>query len=543
MAVLCSRCRAFEANDGPKTCVLLEGSPCSACKEMTSIRHQIGQLEEELAKLKAKHNAVLTTMNVIHDPFIHKFPPEISSHIFRLCLPPLDFREPYITPRDCLIGLAAPLKLGGVCRRWRQVAWSTPGLWENVYIYIRPTMMLSLAESLPCLLREWLGRSRSLPLTISFHHGGLPCDSDSEEASSEDNSSDGSTPDDPMITLNNATESVIDILDSNSDRWQSLHVSAPAYIFLRFPAYNQHQLVNLRLQVIGGPHRPRFMTESEFAPTQLMLLYFPLTSVNVRLDHVTHLTLSWQTTEECLNVLRRALNLEYYKTSILEQSAVISGNPILHSRLHSLTLLGRISAFLDAIILPSLEELIHGMGHEDPYVTTRAMQSLLRRSNCSLKFLTITSLLGDYEVLRALLQAIPSLEHLELSFNVFGICAAVDHLLTHIFHPAPSNRSDISFEEGPTPESFLPRLQCLHFSRDPFPWDRIPQLYRHGHRKSLALKFTTHGSPFTRETALQLLQLTDEGVDLKIVDKTTGVELLENLRKRMFSLSVTSTFH
>ena len=30
-------------------------------------------------------------MNTIHDPFIHKFPPEIGSHIFRLCLPTLHF--------------------------------------------------------------------------------------------------------------------------------------------------------------------------------------------------------------------------------------------------------------------------------------------------------------------------------------------------------------------------------------------------------------------------------------------------------------------
>lgn len=71
MANLCSRCKKFEANDEPITCVALKGGPCSVCKEMVAIRHQIKQLEEELAKLKAKHNTILTTMNAIHDLFIH----------------------------------------------------------------------------------------------------------------------------------------------------------------------------------------------------------------------------------------------------------------------------------------------------------------------------------------------------------------------------------------------------------------------------------------------------------------------------------------
>ena len=111
MAVLCSRCRGFGADDEPITCVVLGGGPCSACKEMVAIRHQIKQLEEELAKLKAKHNTILTTMNAIHDPFIHKLPPEIGSRIFRFCLPlPLDFKEiPLCTgqAQACALGVGS----------------------------------------------------------------------------------------------------------------------------------------------------------------------------------------------------------------------------------------------------------------------------------------------------------------------------------------------------------------------------------------------------------------------------------------------------
>ena len=62
MSILCSRCRRFEADDQPITCVVLEGGPCSACRERTMIRQKIKQLEEELAKLKAKHDAVTSTI-------------------------------------------------------------------------------------------------------------------------------------------------------------------------------------------------------------------------------------------------------------------------------------------------------------------------------------------------------------------------------------------------------------------------------------------------------------------------------------------------
>ena len=61
-----------------------------------AIRDQIEQLEEEITKLKAKHHALGGRMNGIHNPFIHKFPPEISSHIFRLCLSTLNFEDVHL---------------------------------------------------------------------------------------------------------------------------------------------------------------------------------------------------------------------------------------------------------------------------------------------------------------------------------------------------------------------------------------------------------------------------------------------------------------
>jgi hypothetical protein len=174
MAVLCSRSQGAEAEDRPMSCVMLEGSPCSACKERAAIRQKVKQLEEEITELKAKYNSLRTTMNAIHDPFIHKLPLEIGSHIFRLCLPILDHGESDHWVDRIPAEWAVPLRLGAVCRRWRQLAWATPNLWETLFLTIGPSTRHSLAESLPGLLREWIGRSGALPLTIFFVHSGWP---------------------------------------------------------------------------------------------------------------------------------------------------------------------------------------------------------------------------------------------------------------------------------------------------------------------------------------------------------------------------------
>jgi hypothetical protein len=84
-------------------------------------------------------------------------------------------------------------------------------------------------------------------------------------------------------------------------------------------------------------------------------------------------------------------------------------------------------------------------------------------------------------------------------------------------------------------------MECItSFAKSPpFSWNHIPQLYRQGHRRSLTLKSAAKESHITDETALQLLKLTDEGVDLQIHDRTTnaGGDFLHNFRKRFCSLS------
>jgi len=111
----------------------------------------------------------------------------------------------------------------------------------------------------------------------------------------------------------------------------------------------------------------------------------------------------------------------------------------------------------------------------------------------------------------------------------------MDGILTRIFHSVPGG-GNIS-EEDTTP--LLPHLQFIQCTvasppdRVLFSWDRIPQLYRQGHKRSLVLKSAACKGEIQDETVLQLLQLVDEGVDLQILDITKGGDFLENFRARM----------
>jgi hypothetical protein len=72
------------------------------------------------------------------------------------------------------------------------------------------------------------------------------------------------------------------------------------------------------------------MMESEFAPTHLMLGNFFLTSINIRWDNITHITLRDINAEAYLDVLERATGLEYYNISIHSRCKIRM--PILHPR-------------------------------------------------------------------------------------------------------------------------------------------------------------------------------------------------------------------
>ena len=533
---LCSRCRGVNVKARPVACTMLEGGSCSVCKEREAIREKIKKLEEEISKLKAKHHALGSRMNAIHDPFIHKFPPEVGSHIFRLFLPTLDFGDDHIWPKA--VTFTRVLRLGAVCRNWRQLAWATPDLWDTLYVRISPSMTRSLAESLPVLLREWLNRSGIRPLTIFFRHSGCP--EESEGSPSYDDFSDECTAE----TWESTTDlEVIEIINLHSGRWRNLHLDVGADIPERLCGSTQpNQLLFLDLGIDGGrPPRPKFVMKSKPFPTQLALNNFPPTTIDIGWENITRAVLCDLTADECLEVLQRAPLLKYCRVQLWRRATVNPRTTILHRRLRSLNSSYSGTRFLEAINVPSLEEWTHSTG-DNPLPVT-AMVSLLKRSGCCLKIVNLQHVLAPPDDLSVLFQAMPSLERLRLQFwSVKNAGGVMDDILARIFNSPPDNTT---ISEGANHESFLPRLQFMECTAGcgivmaPFSWNHIPQLYRQGHRRSLTLKSAAKESHISDETALQLLKLTDEGVDLQILDTTTeaGGDFLENFRKKVCGLS------
>jgi hypothetical protein len=516
---LCSRCKGVAR---PVACTMLEGGPCSACKEREAIREKIEQLEEEITQLKAKHHALGSRINEIHDPFIHKLPLEIGSHIFRLCFPVLDFEDIQLW-REAATFTGA-LRLGAVCRKWRELAWATPDLWDTLYLRISPSVKCSLAELLPVLLCEWLNRSGMRPLTIFFRY--YVC---SEETA-----------------LVSAADLVIEVINLYSGRWRSLHLDVDADIPERLcGSIHPNQLLYLELE-IDGERSPtqKFVMKSKPFPTQLLLTNFPPTMIDIGWENITRAMLYKLSANECLEVLQRTPALEHCLAEPWDDSMVNPGTTILHRRLRSLNSSYSGTGFLEAINLPSLKEWVHTT-EGDPLSVT-AMVSLLKRSGCCLKILNLQHILAPPDDLPILFQTLPSLERLQLSFwSVESADGVMDDIFARIFNSPPGN-STIPPEDA-SHESFLPRLHFLEcttfYGTAPFSWNHIPQLYRQGHRRPLMLKSTARESHISDEIALELLKLTDEGVNLQILDQTTevGGDFLENFRKKIFGLSSTDS--
>jgi hypothetical protein len=247
-------------------------------------------------------------------------------------------------------------------------------------------------------------------------------------------------------------------------------------------------------------------------------------------DNITHAILCALSTNECLEVLRRAPNLVYcYASGIIEHfdepTVNLDTTIILHSRLRILLTASGVTKFLNKINIPSLEEWNHHHADNHPSHLLTTMLSLLTRSGCCLKRLDLyLSAPSDRDDLLILLQTMLSLERLRLSFR------PNDDIFNRIFR-SPAEGSIISLGDA-SREMFLPRLQFMGCT-EPFSWDRVPQLYRQGHRRSLTLKSPANSSLITDETATELLELVDEGAKFQIIDTVENGDFLENFRKRM----------
>ncbi|KAJ7080534.1 hypothetical protein C8R44DRAFT_653571, partial [Mycena epipterygia] len=95
--------------------------------ELARVDAQIEEQEVVLSQLKAKRaalEAAIDAHKALTSP-IRRVPRDILLEIFFSCLPTA--HNAVIDPHE------APLLLGYICKHWRSVACSTPGIWSSLH--------------------------------------------------------------------------------------------------------------------------------------------------------------------------------------------------------------------------------------------------------------------------------------------------------------------------------------------------------------------------------------------------------------------------
>ncbi|KAJ7871575.1 hypothetical protein B0H13DRAFT_1634202 [Mycena leptocephala] len=124
---------------------------------IADLEAQISQLECSLSALREEKNVAQERLDSYKYPVL-TLPNEIVSDIFIHFLPAYPESPP-------LTGLLSPTLLTHICRRWRQIALSTPALWSAIGTSYHDGIPLKQKLHIFDL---WLTRSRFCPLSLRY---------------------------------------------------------------------------------------------------------------------------------------------------------------------------------------------------------------------------------------------------------------------------------------------------------------------------------------------------------------------------------------
>jgi hypothetical protein len=465
-----------------------DGTHFSTCKDAELERNTQGPQDSA-----GNHQ---TWLNAQRDPFILKFPPEISSHIFLLSTD---------TQSDDLQKLPTPFVLGSVCRGWRLLARSTPELWSNVSFNLAKPPRKPEGLSQLQAVSDWLRLSGDVPLTLHvFERWGV--DSVSREG---------------------YANPVIDILNQHSGRWHKLLLDIPAFFFPRFCGPSPPSRL-CDLHVIGDHYYPAppFKMRSRPSPTHLTISYFSTSTFDINWDNLRFLKMTLTAFDGCIEAIQQAPLLEMCSITLCCVNFLpsIPEITVRHMRLRTLKLLGfpseLLCGYLDVLELPFLQTYHQQTLYLDNSVDT--VISFFNRSRINLKQLAFNVTSSRKEDLKKLLTAVPSLQDLHL--NLW--CTENAFVIRELFEDLSS--SPPVLEDGP---GFLPSLQSLTIS-DPgiFIWECIPCLFSSPHRKLLRLEIINTTSKIEIDTLRQISRLIDEGFNIRIIGRHGDVHDLQQVK-------------
>ncbi|KAF8184483.1 hypothetical protein BJ912DRAFT_974993 [Pholiota molesta] len=403
---------------------------------------------------------------------IRRLPDDMLREIFLACLP-----GTHNAVMDCE---EAPLLLGLVCNRWRLLAYSTPSLWASLHIPLpslrgMPYRSAETAgyyeaydgriEKHYTAIHNWLLRSGSCPLSISFH-----------------------TPLDNLAQLYEAySQRYLNIILLFSNRWHDLEMSVSvghlSDRMASIPTTSVPILTHLRLifsrriskaecdawRTNGLLHAPRLRT------LDISYIPFPPSFVSGNFwTHLSSLNLTHAfppainksaTMEEAFSILSRCPRLINCSLDISDESGMCPTGTISLPFLKSLS----ISESCDALStlfecfsdLPEIRGISYLSRLCASYSRTSPLITLLNRTNKQLTYLSM-----DFS----------AFTHADLS-NIFSLVPKLTHLVHENtrFHsrfpyqlPGGFNVEKVSLDllsPLSSGEMYCPRLQIFHINK------------------------------------------------------------------------------
>ena len=311
-----------------------------------------------------------------------RIPSEILVEIFQIACQPVE--NDYRAEKE-----VTPFFIGSICSQWRDVAWSTPFLWNTILLHVSRKYHGQVQ-----LLGDRLLNARSAPLNIKLisedEHEHIIC----------------------------AFEAIMRILVTRSDYWLTFDADLlpPCLDMLQNIDFPMLTSVSLQRTTLTPHYIPgKFFTASKLLNVNLSR-YFPLV---LPLEQVRRFRTQFLTVAECLKILQQSPNLqECHFEQLYALFDSIPKTIMHHAQLKHLHVMSnnpeRIMSLFDSITLPSLSNLHIRSSSSFEKLLLPSMTSLVLRSACNLERFTFGPPLFDCADLIPCLEAIPSLTHLHL---------------------------------------------------------------------------------------------------------------------------------
>ncbi|KAJ7454062.1 hypothetical protein B0H11DRAFT_2070172 [Mycena galericulata] len=343
------------------------------------VKSQILELENSLRPLQEEETLLQDRLDAYKYPVL-TLPNEIVSEIFIHFLPPYPKCPP-------IIGLRSPRLLSLICRKWREIAFSTPALWRAVGLSLRKKERF--VQQLR-LLEQSLGRSGSSPLSIKLQY----------------RASDGSPS--SVLDLDQFLQTIV----SHSSHCEHLYIPVELLPSLRSPAPVLRSLIlggtfGVEVQELQLPSSVPTFFSGPLLHKVTLRLYTPAFYPVLPWSQLTVLFVHWISTGDCARVLRQAINLVYCQLWIFHVEAEeLSDITLLQLETLRLRMsLGSETRFMNALTLPALRSLQLQEHFIQPNPVS-TLVSLVTRSRCTLQELFILGSSVSRELYQA---AIPSL--------------------------------------------------------------------------------------------------------------------------------------